>query len=154
MKTKGFDIEASRVAEGGPFEKLAVATLIAAIEVLSLVRERDGAAGRPATDVFAAEELPIIAAVSDSLEGRTARQKNPHAPGSLAHAAWVCARLGGWTGYYGKPGPVVMLHGMLRLRAMIEGFRLAGTVRARATAPPRDGHAIATELQILLSATA
>ena len=154
MKTKGFDIEASRVAEGGPFEKLAIATLIAAIEVLSLVRERDGAAGRPATDVFAAAELPIIAAVSDSLEGRTARQKNPHAPGSLAHAAWVCARLGGWTGYYGKPGPVVMLHGMLRLRAMIEGFRLAGTVRARATAPPRDGHAIATELQILLSATA
>ncbi len=54
MKTKGFDIEVSRVAEGGPFEKLAIATLIAAIEVLSLVRERDGAAGRPATDVFEA----------------------------------------------------------------------------------------------------
>ena len=131
MKTKGFDIEASRVAEGGPFEKLAIATLIAAIEVMSLVRDRDGAAGRPASDLFEADEQPIIAAVSASMEGNTARQKNPHPPGSLAHVAWVCARLGGWTGYYGKPGPVVMLHGMLRLQAMIEGFRLAGNATAQ-----------------------
>ncbi len=122
------------------------------------MRERDGAAGRPATDVFEADEQPIIAAVSTSLEGsqhqsgrHTARQKNPHMPGSLAHAAWVCARLGGWTGYYGKPGPVVMLHGMLRLQAMIEGFRLAGNVMARAR-PPHEDHDIETELQTLLSA--
>jgi hypothetical protein len=126
MKTKGFDIEAVRVAEGGPFENLATATLIAAIEVLRLVRDRDGAAGRPMTDVFEASEQPAIEAVSASLQGKTDRQKNPHAPGSLAHVAWVCARLGGWTGYYGKPGPVVMLNGMMRLQAMIEGWRLAG----------------------------
>jgi hypothetical protein len=153
MKTKGFDIEASRVAEGGPFEKLAIATLIAAIEVLSLVRERDGAAGRPASDLFDADEQPIIAAVSDSLEGKTVRQKNPHAPGSLAHVAWVCARLGGWTGYYGKAGPVVMLHGMLRLQAMIEGFRLAGNLMACAGRAPQDQRDFEMELQILMSAT-
>ena len=153
MKTKGFDIEASCAAEGGPFEKLAIATLIAAIEVLSLVRERDGAAGRPASDLFEADEQPLIAAVSASLEGKTARQQNPHPPGSLAHAAWVCARLGGWTGYYGKPGPVVTLHGMLRLQAMIEGFRLAGSPIAAAARPPRDGHGSETELQNLMSAT-
>ncbi|MGA8447201.1 MAG: hypothetical protein WB766_18710, partial [Roseiarcus sp.] len=41
-----------------------------------------------------------------------AKQKNPHPPGSLAFAAWVFARLGGWTGYYGKPGPIVMLRGL------------------------------------------
>jgi len=70
MKTKGFDIEAVRVAEGGPFENLATATLIAAIEVLSLVRDRDGEAGRPMTDVFDADEQPIIAAVSASLKAR------------------------------------------------------------------------------------
>jgi hypothetical protein len=135
MKTKGFDIEAVRVAEGGPFENLATATLIAAIEVLSLVRDRDGAVGQPMTDVFEADEQPIIAAISASLEGRTARQRNPHGPGSLAHAAWVCARLGGWAGYYGKPGPVVMLQGLLRLQAMIEGWRLAG--QAIAPSPAR-----------------
>jgi hypothetical protein len=132
MKTKGFDIEASRVGEGGPFENLAMATLIAAIEVLSLVRDRDGVAKRPMTDVFESEEQPAIAAISGTLEGTTARQKNPHAPGSLAHVAWVCARLGGWTGYYDKPGPVVMLKGMLRLRGMIDGWRLAREVMAGA----------------------
>jgi hypothetical protein len=47
MKTKGFDIEASQVEEGGPFENLATATLIASVEVLQMVRERDGRAGRP-----------------------------------------------------------------------------------------------------------
>jgi hypothetical protein len=138
MKTKGFDIEAVRVAEGGPFENLAVATLIAAIEVLKLVRDRDGEAGRPLTDVFAADEQPVIETISASLEGRTARQKNPHAPGTLAHVSWVCARLGGWTGYYGKAGPVVMLKGMLRLRSMIEGWRLAGAAIARAARQPSD----------------
>jgi hypothetical protein len=131
MKTRGFDIEAVRVAEGGPFENLATATLIAAIEVLRMVRDRDGEAGRPMTDVFGAGELPAIEAVSMSLEGKTTRQRNPHAPGSLAHVAWVCARLGGWTCYYGKPGPVVMLNGMLRLQAMLEGWRLASHTPAR-----------------------
>jgi hypothetical protein len=33
MKTKGFDIEANRMAEGRPFENLATATLIAAVQV-------------------------------------------------------------------------------------------------------------------------
>ena len=154
MKTKGFDIEAVRVAEGGPFEKLAIATLMAAIEVLSLVRERDGAAGRPMTDLFEADQQPIIETISASLEGNTARQKNPHPPGSLAHVAWVCGRLGGWTGYYGKPGPVVMLSGMLRLQAMIEGWRLAGNPTARTARPPQSDCDTETELRNPLIATA
>ena len=57
--------------------------------------------------------------------GGTERQKNPHPPGSLAFAAWVCARLGGWTGYYGKPGPVVMLKGLYEFRAIQLGYNLA-----------------------------
>ncbi|MGL4962523.1 MAG: hypothetical protein ACRC67_14925, partial [Inquilinus sp.] len=46
----------------------------------------------------------LLEACCAQLEGKTQRQKNPHPKGSLAYAAWVCARLGGWTGYYGKPG--------------------------------------------------
>lgn len=153
MKTKGFDIEASRVTEGGPFENLAIATLIAAVEVLSLVRERDGAAGRPMTDLFAAAEQPVIEAISSSLQGKTARQMNPHAPGSLAYVAWVCARLGGWTGYYGKPGPVVMLTGMLRLQAMIDGWTLAGKTLAGSAPAPAACCDIGMNMQNLLSAT-
>lgn len=124
MKTHGFDIEAVRIADPTPFGNLAAATLVSAVQVLQLVRDRDGAAGRPLTDVIDAADQPALEVICASLEGKTARQKNPHPPGSLAYAAWVCARLGGWTGYYGKPGPIVMLHGMHRLRTILQGWRL------------------------------
>jgi Transposase DDE domain len=128
MKTKGFNIEAVRVAEGGPFENLTTATLIAAIQVLQLVRERDGAARRPIEDAIDPEDRKALEAVCQTLEGRTARQKNPHPKGSLAYASWVCARLGGWTGYYGKPGPIVIMQGLQSLNAILNGWRLRGDV--------------------------
>jgi hypothetical protein len=124
MKTKGFDIEAVRIAEDGPFENLTTATLIAAIQVLQMVRERDGAAGRPLQDAIDPEDQPALEAICQSLEGKTDKQKNPHRKGSLAYASWVCARLGGWTGYYGKPGPIVMMHGLRSLKAMLRGWKL------------------------------
>lgn len=124
MKTKGFDIEAVRVAEDGPFENLATATLIAAIQVLQMVRERDGVAGRPLQDALDPEDQPALEAICRTLEGKTEKQKNPHPKGSLAYASWVCARLGGWTGYYGKPGPIVMMQGLQSLKAMLHGWKL------------------------------
>lgn len=123
LKTKGFDVEALRLAEG-PFEKLVAASLVAAVTVLQLVRERDGTAKRPLEDAFDSDDREALEAVSASLEGRTQRQKNPHPKGSLAYAAWVFARLGGWTGYYGKPGPVVMLHGLVQFQAIKHGWTL------------------------------
>jgi Transposase DDE domain len=128
MKTKGFDIEASRVEEGGPFENLAAATLIASIQVLQMVHERDGAGHRPLTDVFDAADQPAMAAICADLEGKTARQKNPHPPNSLAWAAWICARLGGWTGYYGKPGPITIYRGRLQLMHMLYAWQLSRLV--------------------------
>ena len=123
-KTQGFNIEAVRIADARPFENLAAATLIAAVQVLQLVRDRDGVANRPLEDVFDPQEQPALEAVCASLEGNTDRQKNPHLKGSLAYAAWVCARLGGWTGYYGKPGPIVTLRGLLQFKAIVHGWTL------------------------------
>lgn len=128
VKTKGFDIERVEIAER-PFEVLAAATLVAGASVLALVQDRDGRGKRPLEDVFQADEQAALEAVSAQLEGKTARQKNPHPKASLAFAAWVCARLGGWTGYYGKPGPVVMLRGLYEFRAIQQGWSLAQNVR-------------------------
>ena len=123
IKTKGFDIE--RVSmETAPFRTLCAMTLEAGISCMQMVQDRDGGAGRPLQDVFENEDRPALEAVSATLEGKTEKQKNPHPKGSLAFAAWVCARLGGWTGYYGKPGPVVMLHGLYQFRAIQRGYRL------------------------------
>lgn len=119
LKTKGFDIEGLKIADSEPRNKLITATFIAAVTIQQLVHARDGGPGppRPAIDAFDPDDLPLIEAYCAKLEGKTERQKNPHPKGSLAYASWVCARLGGWTGYYGKPGPIVILDGWLQLQA-------------------------------------
>jgi len=127
LKTRGFDIERVAITEG-PFETLAAAALVAAVSVLQLVQDRDGRANRPLADVFEPDQQAALEAVSAELEGNTEKQKNPHPKGTLACAAWVCARLGGWTGYYGKPGPVVMLGGLHQFRAMQHRWSIAQNV--------------------------
>lgn len=130
LKTKGFDIEGMQVEHPAARDKLAVAALVAATAVQQLIHARDGYAQggagpmRPCTDVFEPKDTPLLDAFCAKLEGKTARQKNPHPPGSLAYAAWVCARLGGWTGYYGKPGPIVMFNGWLEVQAARRTIRL------------------------------
>ena len=126
LKTEGFDIEDLRIEEPAPRDRLVTAALIAAVGIQQLVHARDGGTGplRPVSDAFAPEDIPLLEACCAQLEGKTQRQKNPHPTGSLAYAAWVCARLGGWTGYYGKPGPVVMLAGWLEFQARKRGATL------------------------------
>ena len=123
IKSKGFDIESVSM-QTAPFRTLCAMTLVAGISCMQMVQDRDGGARRPLQDAFDAEDRPALEAVSATLEGKTEKQKNPHPKGSLAFAAWVCARLGGWTGYYGKPGPVVMLHGLYQFRAIQRGYRI------------------------------
>lgn len=132
LKSKGFDIEGLRIADPAPRDRLILACLVAATIVLQMTAERDGTASgrplRPLTDAFDAEDRPLLEAASRDLEGRTERQKNPHPPGSLAFATWVCARLGGWTGYYGKPGPIVILRGWTAFQSLKHGAHLARTL--------------------------
>ena len=125
IKTRGFDIERVTMAEG-PFETLAA--LVAGVTCLQLVQDRDGLAGRPLHDAFEPQDRAALEAVSRTLEGKTQKQKNPHTKGSLAFAAWVCARLGGWNGYYGKPGPITMLRGLYQFRAIQRGWNIAKNV--------------------------
>lgn len=126
LKSAGFDIEDVQIEEKAPRDRLITATLIAAVCIQQLVHARDGGPGtlRPLSDAFDPEDIPLIEACCADLEGKTERQKNPHPRGSLARAAWVCARLGGWTGYYGKPGPIVMLQGWIEFQAMKRGTNL------------------------------
>lgn len=115
LKTAGFDIENADIADPETMIKFVAAATIAAVNVMQLVKARDGTTDQRLTEAFAPDDQPLLEALSAKMEGNTARQKNPHAKGTLAFAAWVIGRLGGWTGYYGKPGPKVMRRGIYRM---------------------------------------
>jgi len=112
IKTAGFNIEQADIAEPEVMIKLVAAVAVAAVTVMQLVKGRDGTTDQSLLEAFEPADQPILEAVSARLEGKTARQQNPHPKGSLAFAAWVIARLGGWTGYYDKPGPKTMRRGL------------------------------------------
>ena len=124
LKTAGFNIEDADIGDPAVMIKLVAAASVAAVTVMQLVKARDGGSDRQLADAFDPDDQPILEAVSSQLEGGTARQKNPHPTGSLAFAAWVIARLGGWTGYYGKPGPKVMRRGLDDFRRIKYGTTL------------------------------
>jgi hypothetical protein len=112
LKSAGFDIEEADIGDPQVMIKFAAAATVATVTVMQLVKAREGTTDRQLADAFEPDDQPILEALSTKLEGRTDRQKNPHPNGSLAFAAWVIARLGGWDGYYGKPGPKTMRWGL------------------------------------------
>jgi hypothetical protein len=112
LKTAGFEIEDADLSDPRAMMNLVAAASIAAVTVMQLVKGRDGADQRQLNDAFGPDDQRILEAVCEKLEGKTIRQKNPHPKATLAFAAWVIARLGGWTAYYGKPGPKVMHLGL------------------------------------------
>ena len=124
LKTAGFDIEAAEIGDPRAMINLVAAASVAAVTVMQLVQARDGTTDQSLGAAFEPEDRPVLEALSAKLEGKTARQKNPHPKASLAFAAWVIARLGGWTGYYGKPGPRVMRRGLEDFRRIKLGTKL------------------------------
>ena len=124
LKTAGFDIEAADIGDPEVMIKFVAAAAVAAVTIMQLVRSRDGATQEELADALEPDDGPVLEALSIHLEGTTAKQKNPHAKGTLAFAAWVIARLGGWTAYYGKPGPMVMRIGFEAFRRIKYGTTL------------------------------
>lgn len=128
LKTAGFDIENADINDPHAFITLTALAIIASVNILQLVKARDGDTGQILEDCFDPDDAPILRALSKKLEGKTDKQKNPHPLDQLAFASWVIARLGGWTGYYGKPGPKVMRQGLDKYFAIKCGSNLYGIV--------------------------
>jgi hypothetical protein len=124
LKSDGLALEETQVQAADRLFKLAALGLTAAVRILQLVDARDGC-DRPATDAIDAKLIEPAAAIGKTLEGKTKRQQNPHAKGTLGWLSWIAARLGGWNCYYKKPGPKTMAIGWRQLAAMIAGFVIA-----------------------------
>lgn len=125
LKSAGFELDQAEIGQPKAMLNFAAACSLAAVTIMQLVQARDGKTAQPLAHAFETTDQPLIEALSTQLEGKTQRQKNPHPQGSLAFVAWVVGRLGGWTGYYGKPGPFVMAIGLSKLAAAKQGWMLA-----------------------------
>jgi DDE family transposase len=124
LKSDGLALEDSQVVDAERLFNLTALAVVAAIRTMQLVDARDGSP-RPASDVVDNDFAVALERLSRKLEGATAKQKNPHPPGSLAFVAWIAARLGGWNCYYGKPGPKTMRVGWTQLATTLAGYALA-----------------------------
>ena len=129
LKSDGLDLEESQISDKKRLFALAAIELAAAVRTIQLVDARDGNS-RPASDVVDEALHPAIQLYSNKLEGKTEKQKNPHAPGTLAWLSWVVARCGGWNCYYKPPGPKTMRAGWTHLAAVLAGFVIAKTSEA------------------------
>jgi len=126
IKLQGLDVEHSEVHNQHALQNLSVLCLIAATVVMQLVRARTEQSKLSMECAFTPQEIECIEKLNPTLQGNTLKQKNPYTKGSMAFAAWVIARLGGWSGYArGRPpGPITMTNGLVRFYAIAVGFNL------------------------------
>lgn len=126
LKLQGLRLEDSQVETADRLIKLTAIAAQAACLTLQLVQARDGRSGEPASLAFTAAEIGALDALAPRLEGNTAKQKNPHPNRSLAWAAWIIAKLGGWDGYSSSrpPGPITFKEGLQYFRALAAGWSL------------------------------
>lgn len=127
LKKQGLQIEGSQVQTADRLLKLIAIATQAAVLTLQLVQARDGKSAVPAALIFDKAELATLSELARTKYApRTALQKNPHPNMSLAWAAWLIARLGGWDGYPSSkpPGPVTFKTGLDQLKALAFGWAL------------------------------
>lgn len=125
LKSQGLGLEDSQIESAERLMKLTAIAARAAVVTLQLVQARDGQPPAPASLVFDPVEVAALEAVATrSYAPRTKLQTNPHPPKTLAWAAWIIARLGGWDGYpRTKPGPITMTNGLKTFQAILIGWR-------------------------------
>jgi hypothetical protein len=126
FKSKGLAIENAEIKTFHGLKNLATIALLAAIQVIQLVQAREGQTIQKMENSFDEKEKECLIALNKKLEGKTAKQKNPHSNNTLAFAAWVIARLGGWKGYASErpPGPITIIRGLSQFYNVLQGFYL------------------------------
>lgn len=126
LKQQGLRLEDSQLDTAERLIKLTAIAAHAACTIMQLVQARDGSSAQAAGIAFTPAEIETLHALLPEVEGKTALQKNPHPPNSLAWAAWIIAKLGGWDGYPKSkpPGPITFRHGLEYFQSIARGWGL------------------------------
>ena len=132
LKSKGLNFEASEVESGGGLKNLCVIGLQVALKINQLSQGRDNKNEQSAEISFTAEQIVVLKALLGRYEGKTEKQKNHYKQSTLAWAAWIIARMGGWKGYpsESKPGNKTMRIGLMQLENISIGWYLAQKICA------------------------
>lgn len=126
LKKQGYQVEDSQIVDAGLLLKLIAIAAKAAAVTLQLVQARDGLDTLPASAAFHSSLIPALDAINARYHAKTTRQINPHPHASMAWAAWIIAKLGGWDGYRSSrpPGPITFKHGLDQFHAIATGWAL------------------------------
>jgi hypothetical protein len=126
LKKQGLRLEDSQVETAERLLKLVAIATHAAALTLQLLQARNGRGAEPASVALTGDELATLDALQPGYAGNTPLQKNPHPHRSLAWAAWLIARLGGWDGYPSSrpPGPITFKNGIDKLRLLAQDWAL------------------------------
>ena len=129
-KKQGIDAEASQLETGDALMKLVLVGFSVALKILQLTLSRDGKQNDQVAKYFSSNEVTVLNAINKNIQGTTAKQQNPFPIETLAWAAWIIARLGGYSGYKSQapPGPITFKWGLDKLSQLVLGFNLAKNV--------------------------
>lgn len=119
LKSKGLEVESAQLETGNALKKILVLGLVVALQIMQLKLAYDKRDEQsPANVTFTDDQVLLLKILLGMVEGRTARQKNPFREYSIAWAAWIIARLGGWDGYASQdpPGYITFRKGVERLQ--------------------------------------
>jgi hypothetical protein len=125
LKTQGLKLEDSQIGTADRLLKLVAIAAKAAVITIQLLQARDGRL-QSIHIAFNTSEMTTLAALNQQYEAKSKRLKNPHPPDSLAWAAWIIGRLGGWDGYPSSrpPGPITFSNGLQYFHALAAGWSL------------------------------
>lgn len=127
MKSGGMNMESSELEKGKALKKLCLIAMRVALQINQLRQLRHDQTEIPANITFSDEQIKFIKILIPQYEGKTDKQKNHYREYTLAWAAWVIARLGGWKGYSCEslPGNKTFKWGLDRFNAMFTGYKIA-----------------------------
>lgn len=134
LKKEGYNIEASELGYASSVRKMCLLIMEVTIKLfLMRLAYAEPEVEIEASTCFDENELEFLEYQITSLEGKTAKQKNPYKEKDLKRFVWAIARMGGWKGYESKrhPGITTLWIGLKYFKATMNGWELHRNVSTR-----------------------